>query len=146
MIKASYILLALISFISFSVQAESSNISKQSDVVKKLITKYAVEAKKDDPKSTFSAAAGREFYLWRRSYGPLDVSCSSCHTDNPASEGKHNETNKPIRPLAPSANPDRFTNADKADQAIAKHCKDMYRKDCSPQQKGDFLTFLISVK
>ncbi len=148
--KSQYMLIALIGFISLSAQAESNNISDQfalqSDVVKKLYAKYALEAKEVNPKSTLSADAGRAFYTKRRSWSSKDVSCSSCHTDNPANEGKHNETGKPIKPLALSANQKRFTNAQKVEINFSKHCMDLYKKDCSAQDKGDFLAYLMSVK
>lgn len=148
--KTSYMLLTLIGFISLSAQAGSNNSSNQfalqSEVVKSLYTKYALEAKEVNPKSTLSADAGRTLYTKRRSWSSKDVSCSSCHTDNPANEGKHNETGKPIKPLALSANPNRFTNAKKVEINFSKHCMDLYKKDCSAQDKGDFLVYLMSLK
>ncbi len=144
--RTLHVLLALIGFISLSAQANDNDVSKQSDVEKKLLSKFALEAKKENPKFTFSVEAGREFYTFRRTFGPRDVSCSACHTDNPANEGKHLETKKPIKPLAPAVNPDRFTDAAKAEKAFAKHCMDLLKHDCTAQQKGDFLTYLMSVK
>ena len=143
--KMPYILLALIGSISLSVQAASINPA-QVAAISSLVTKYAMEAQKEDPKATFSAAEGRQFYLWRRSILERDVSCCSCHTKNPASEGKHNVTEKPIKPLAPSKSPDRFTDIEKIEKNLTMHCTDLYGKDCTAKQKTDFFMYLLSVK
>jgi cytochrome c peroxidase len=144
--KTLYMLIALIGFISLSTRAESNNISKQADVLRNLLTNYAIEAKKENPKPTFSADAGRALYVKRRSYQEQDVSCSSCHTDNPANEGKNVDTGRSIKPLAISANPNRFTDAKKVEKNFSIHCIDLYKKDCSAQDKGDFLTYIMSIK
>jgi Domain of unknown function (DUF1924) len=142
--KASCILLALMGSISLSVQAERIN-SSQVSAISTLVTKYAVKAKKEDPNATFSALDGREFYLARRSTGESDVSCFSCHSDNPAKEGKHIRTHQSIKPLAPTTNPERFTDIGKIERNLVKHCVDLYGKDCSAKQKTDFFMYLISV-
>jgi cytochrome c peroxidase len=144
--KTLYILIPLIGFISLSIQAETNNVSKQAEVVKILFDKYAKEAREENPKSTLSADAGRALYVKRRSYQSQDVSCSSCHTDNPANEGKNVDTGKPIKPLAISANPNRFINAKKVEKNFSIHCIDLYKKDCSAQDKGDFLAYIMSIK
>lgn len=138
--KFSYMLLALLGFISFSAQADVSGAEEAA-------RNYAASAKKLNPKSTFTAEAGRAFFTKKviDKFGK-DVSCSTCHTDNPASEGKHKETGKPIKPLAPSANPDRFSDVNKTERNFSKHCKDLYKKNCSAQEKGDYITYLLTVK
>lgn len=138
--KTSYLLLALLSFISFSAQADVK-------LAEQAAQGYGEQAKKLNPKSTLSAAAGRAFFTKKvvDKFGK-DVSCSACHTDNPASEGKHKETGKPIKPLAPSANPDRFSDVNKTERNFSKHCKDLYKKDCAAQDKGDYVTYLLTVK
>jgi len=47
-----------------------------------------------------TSEAGRAFYIKKVSVDGKDVSCSSCHSDDPTKDGKHNETGKPIKPLA----------------------------------------------
>jgi len=138
--KISCMLLALVGFISFSAHADVK-------LAEQAAQKYGEEAKKLNPKSTLSAEAGRAFYTKKvvDRFGK-DVSCSACHTDNPASEGKHKETGKSIKPLAPSANPDRFADVNKTERNFSKHCKDLYQKDCSAQDKGDYVTYLLTVK
>ena len=107
---------------------------------------YGVHAKELDPKSTLSAAAGRAFFTKKVIVDGKDVSCSTCHTDNPADVGKHKETGKPIKPLAPSVNPNRFSDRNKTEKNFSAHCRDLYKKDCSAQEKGDYITYLLTVK
>jgi hypothetical protein len=75
-----------------------------------------------------------------------DVSCSSCHTENPAAYGKNSDTNKEILPLAPAANPDRFTDMAKVDKWFKRNCNDVFERECTAQEKGDVLAYLISVE
>lgn len=58
----------------------------------------------------FSATRGAAFFT---STHGREWSCAACHTRNPATEGRHAKTDKPIAPLAPAANAERFARADK---------------------------------
>ena len=73
-------------------------------------------------------------------------SCSSCHGTPPSSPGKHASTNKAIDPLAPSANPDAFTDTAKTDKWFRRNCNDVLGRECQPQEKADVLSYLISIK
>jgi hypothetical protein len=90
----------------------------------------------------FSAARGETFY--KNKHGS-DWSCSTCHTDNPAMQGKHAKTDKPIKPLAPSANAERFTDMKKIEKWFKRNCNDVLDRVCTPQEKGDFLTYLLTI-
>lgn len=59
--------------------------------------------------------------------------------------GKHSVTGKPIDPLAPAANPERFTNPAKVEKWFKRNCKDVLKRECTPQEKGDVLTYLLSI-
>lgn len=48
--------------------------------------------------------------------------------------------------MSPAVNPNRFSSVNKSAAAFTKHCTDLYGKDCSPQDKGDFITYLLTVK
>jgi len=91
----------------------------------------------------FSAAHGEVFFKTKHSH---DLSCSSCHTDNPAAEGKHSETDKLIKPLAPAANNERFTDMKKVKKWFKRNCSDVLDRECTPQEKGDVLSYLLTVK
>jgi hypothetical protein len=91
----------------------------------------------------FSAERGGQFY---RSKHGAEWSCASCHTDNPAAPGKHAKTDKEIKPMAPAANAERFADATKVDKWFKRNCGDVLNRACTAQEKGDFLTFLMSVR
>ena len=105
---------------------------------------FAQESKAQNPAfKGFSAKAGESFY--KNKHGG-DWSCSSCHTDNPAAEGKHAVTGKIIHPLSPNANPSRFTDATKVNKWFKRNCNDVLKRECTPEEKGNLLTYLLSVK
>ena len=123
----------------------------------KLIAGYNEKAKAEAAKASkpnkpvvaeaFSAENGRQIYLMKRNWeGDELPACAACHTDDPKSAGTHNETKKPIKPLAPAANPERFTDAAKVEKNFTTHCREVYSRDCTSAEKGHFLTYLLSVK
>ncbi|MFZ2524178.1 MAG: DUF1924 domain-containing protein [Candidatus Ferrigenium altingense] len=91
----------------------------------------------------FSAARGESFF--KAKHGG-EWSCASCHTENPAALGKHAKTGKVIDPLAPSANAERFTSPKKVDKWFKRNCNDVLSRACTPQEKGDVLAYLLTVK
>jgi Domain of unknown function (DUF1924) len=91
----------------------------------------------------FSAARGESFF--KAKHGG-EWSCASCHTENPAAQGKHAKTGKVIDPLAPSANAERFTSPKKVDKWFKRNCNDVLSRVCTPQEKGDMLAYLLTVK
>jgi mono/diheme cytochrome c family protein len=93
--------------------------------------------------SGFSAQRGEAFF--KATHG-AEWSCASCHTANPLGAGKHAKTGKPIAPLAPAANPERFTNAATIDKWFRRNCNDVLGRACSAQEKGDVLQYLLSLK
>lgn len=102
---------------------------------------------KNDAASTpgfqgFSAANGETFF--KTKHGG-EWSCSSCHTDNPAALGKHAKTDKLIKPMAPAANPERFSDLAKVEKWFKRNCKDVLERECTAQEKGDVMTYLMSV-
>jgi hypothetical protein len=103
---------------------------------------YASEAKRESPGfAAFSADRGRAFFS--ATHGK-DWSCSTCHTANPSAPGRHTITGKAIAPLAPSANPERFTDAAKADKWFRRNCTDVAGRACTAQEKGDILAWLMT--
>jgi mono/diheme cytochrome c family protein len=73
-------------------------------------------------------------------------SCASCHTDKPTASGRHAKTDKAIKPLAPVANIERFTDAAKVDKWFRRNCNDVLNRECSAAEKADVLAFLIAQK
>jgi hypothetical protein len=55
-------------------------------------------------------------------------------------------TAKVIAPLAPAANPQRFTDPGKAEKWFRRNCKDVLTRECSAAEKADLLAFLLKVE
>lgn len=91
----------------------------------------------------FSAERGEAFF--KAKHGG-DWSCASCHSDNPSVQGKHAKTGKIIQPLAPLANAERFTDMKKVEKWFKRNCNDVLDRVCSPQEKGDILSYLLTAK
>lgn len=73
-------------------------------------------------------------------------SCSTCHTTRPAQPGRHDKTGKTIAPLAPAANPERFTRTAKVDKWFRRNCNDVVGRECSAREKADLLAWLMTLK
>ena len=105
---------------------------------------YRTQAKQENAVfKDFTVAAGQKLY---GTVGPNQLSCASCHTDSPKATGKHAKTNKAIDPLAPSANSKRFTDLAQVEKWFKRNCNDALGRACSTQEKGDFMTYVLSVK
>lgn len=70
--------------------------------------------------------------------------CTSCHTKNLQAQGKHANTGKPIDPLAPSVNAERLTDSKKIEKWFKRNCKWTLGRECSAQEKSDFLSYIRS--
>jgi len=129
---------------------------------------YAEMAKQEDPAfAGFSAERGRAFYFRAHSIdGGSELSCASCHHADPRKgtvahldqipcRGCHvtldkggqgrSAVKRQIRPLAPSVNPDRFTNEWQVEFWFGWNCELLLKRDCTPQEKGDFITWLMTI-
>lgn len=95
--------------------------------------------------SGFDAARGQK--IWTReakAEGGEMMSCTKCHGDDLAKDGKHFKTGKLIKPMAASANAERFTDAKKIEKWFKRNCNDVLGRECTAQEKGDVLKFLLS--
>jgi cytochrome b len=110
-----------------------------------ILAGYAKAAKSADPAfSGFSAQRGEQIYRSRNTASADFVGCFTCHTDDPTRPGRHAKTGREIAPAAVSANPKRFTDAEKVEERFGRDCKTVLGRDCSARDKGDFITFLAS--
>ncbi len=101
---------------------------------------YAAAARRESPQfAGFSAQRGAQFF--RATHGN-DWSCASCHTPDPAAAGRHARTGVRLEPLAPAANPSRFTDPAKVEKWFRRNCNDVLGRECTVQEKGDVLAFL----
>ena len=93
-----------------------------------------------------SAARGEKFFFAKVAQANGEIaSCTTCHTDNPKAAGK-TRAHKPIEPLAPVANRERLTDPAKVEKWFKRNCKDVLARECTAQEKADFVAFLIAVK
>lgn len=72
------------------------------------------------------------------------MSCSSCHGTDLSKSGKHHKTHKVIEPMSTKVNAERFTDEKKIEKWFKRNCKDVWSRECTAQEKADFLTFLLA--
>ena len=111
----------------------------QADVVSDLLKQYEGQGA-----SAFNPATAEA--MWTKPFTDAKTGearrCSTCHTEDLRRVGKHATTGKAIDPLAPSANPKRLTEAEKVEKWLSRNCKWVLSRECSPQEKGDFLVMI----
>ena len=61
------------------------------------------------------------------------------------SSGKQARTGKPIDPLAPSVNSERFTDTKFVEKWFGRNCNSVLGRDCSAQEKADIISWLMSL-
>jgi len=92
----------------------------------------------------FSAATGEK--MWSQKHTDSKTgkmrSCSTCHTTNLSAQGKHAKTGKVIDPLAPSVNAERLTDIKFINKWFKRNCKWTLGRECTAQEKGDFLEYI----
>ncbi len=72
-------------------------------------------------------------------------SCASCHGQRPITPGRHAGTGKAIGALAPSANPNRFTDTAKTEKWFRRNCNDVLGRECTAGEKADVLAWLLGL-
>ena len=102
-----------------------------------LLRSYEAQSGKASP------AKGEQFFNAKHS---KEWSCASCHENPPNHDTKHIVTGKVIKPLAPSANPARFTDEAKTEKWFKRNCNDVLGRECAAQEKADVLSWLMTVK
>ncbi len=112
--------------------------SAQAETPRDFLTRFEKEAG-----SPASAERGARFFTAKQGG---EWSCASCHTDKPTQAGRHAKTDKPITPLAPAANAERFTDAAKVDKWFRRNCNDTVNRLCSAQEKADVMAWLLALK
>jgi len=112
-----------------------------------LLKQYEVQAKQEHSAFTgFSAEKGATFFKTERVHSDgKNVSCATCHTADPRNQGK-TRANKVIEPMAPIVNPKRFTDAAKVEKWFGRNCKDVLERACTAQEKGDYISYMLSIK
>ncbi len=92
----------------------------------------------------FSAERGRKLFSSHHTGGkPKTPSCTTCHTADPRNAGR-TRAGKRIAPMALSVTPSRFSDPKKVRKWFRRNCRSVLGRECTPQEKGDFLTFMFS--
>jgi formate-dependent nitrite reductase cytochrome c552 subunit len=92
----------------------------------------------------FTADAGKTMWTRITAREGKQRSCATCHNSDLKSVGKQANTGKPIKPLAPSANAERLTRKAEVEKWFNRNCKWTLGRACTPQEKGDFLAFIVT--
>lgn len=93
------------------------------------------------------ASAERGQKLYTTNFGKeFGWSCASCHGSTPTKSGRHEVTEKAIKPLAPAANAARFSDRSQAEFYFKLNCQDVMGRACTAAEKADVLSWLISLK
>ncbi len=109
------------------------------DAIAQLENQYQNEGATD-----FDATRGKA--LWDKNFTDAKTgktrNCSTCHGSDLNQAGKHVRTNKLIKAMAPSANPERYTKVKKIKKWFLRNCKWTLGRECTAQEKGDVLAYL----
>ena len=108
------------------------------------LAQYASAAKAADPAfAGFSASRGKTLHSQTFTGGKPDTpSCTSCHGTDPRVAGR-NATGRAIEPVALSAAPTRYTDPAKVEKWFKRNCTEVMGRECSPAEKGDWLSFMF---
>lgn len=107
------------------------------------LAQYAKSAKVANPAfSGFSAERGKTLHTQAFNGGKPDTpACTTCHGKDTRAGGR-TLSGKSIDPMALSAAPARYTDAAKVEKWFKRNCNEVLGRECSAQEKGDWLTFM----
>ena len=128
---------ALIALLLATSTSFSANAAPKADF-DKLLQHYAQQGGKD-----FNADRGKAFWLKDQVSDSGDkMNCATCHGNDLKLPGKHNKSGKVIEPMASTVNAERYTDLEKVEKWFTRNCKQVLRRECTPQEKGDVLRYL----
>ena len=108
-----------------------------------LLAGYAREAGLSGP-AAFSASRGEALHQRQAGGGKADTpACTSCHGTDPRQAGR-TRTGKSIAPMAASASPERYTDPAKVEKWFKRNCDEVLGRACTPQEKGDWIAYMLS--
>jgi hypothetical protein len=122
----------------------------QANAIPEMMDTYKAEGA-----SNFSAEAGKKMWTESKPFTDRDGvlqegrTCATCHNADLTTSGKHKKTGKIIAAMAPSVpfvamdenDTPRFSEAKKIRKWFKRNCKWTYGRECTAQEKGDFLTY-----
>jgi hypothetical protein len=121
--------------------------TRLNDEMQQLVDTYAVEARtlNSDFKG-FSAEDGKKLFNSSRMHSKKKESrsCTKCHTKDPSSDGR-TTVGKKIEPISPAVTPKRFTEPKKVKKWFRRNCKWVLERECTPEEKGNYITYMMSL-
>lgn len=129
------IMMILICLASLPAQASEA-------VITEVMDSYSSQGSGD-----FSAERGKSMWIETHTQktSGKSVSCATCHSANLRQTGSHVRTGKLIQPMAASAaGADRFKDSAKIEKWFLRNCKWTLGRECTIQEKGDFLAYFLS--
>jgi hypothetical protein len=154
---------------AFAILLVCSRLAALAASPEEMLSEYARQAREADPAfSGFSGERGRALYFveFEMETGEM-LSCAACHDADPRVERyAHHDPipcvachrfqstdfdelpriKRQFLPLAPSANPDRFTNPRETEKWFKMNCRLLMQRECTPLEKGDVLTWLLTIR
>lgn len=118
--------------------------ASQAGVREDQLAQYASAAKSANPTfAGFSAERGSNLHTQAFTGGKPDTpACTSCHGKDTRGTGK-TPTGKTIDAMAASVTPARYTDPAKVEKWFKRNCTEVLGRVCTPQEKGDWLTFML---
>ncbi len=130
--------------ISIFALAVPLSIAAQADAGRdKILADLLAQAKTADANfAAFSADDGKAFWQGTHTGGKPDTpSCTTCHTKDPKATGQ-TRVGKAIEPMAVSANPKRFTDAETVAKWFLRNCNSVLGRECTAAEKGNVIAYL----
>lgn len=137
---------ALLVVFAFPVVASAASLSAPIPAaLTEQLSAYAAAARTANPGfAGFSAARGETIYARAFASGKPDTpACTSCHGKDPRAVGQA-LTGKRIEPMALSLAPTRYADPAKVEKWFKRNCQEVIGRECTAQEKGDWLTFVSS--
>ncbi|RXJ68433.1 hypothetical protein CRV08_06270 [Halarcobacter ebronensis] len=115
-------------------------------VIEEYLTNLKNEVIKEKPDfKGFDTKRGEEIFTSKHlGKKGKEISCSSCHGIDLTKSHQNFFTAKVIEPLSPKANPQRLTDKKKIDKWLKRNFNDVYKREGTPKEKGDVLSFIMS--
>ena len=118
--------------------------ASQAGVREDQLAQYASAAKAETPGfAGFSAERGKTLHSQNFTGGKPDTpACTSCHGKDPRGTGRA-PSGKAIEAMAASVTPARYTDPAKVEKWFKRNCTEVMGRECSPAEKGDWLSFMF---
>jgi cytochrome c553 len=143
--KTFALAMTIVALGAFALGAFGVNSAQAEPARDAILAAFANTAKAENSAfAGFNASAGETLFTSKHTGGKPDTpSCTSCHGASPQAIGQ-TRAGKVIDPMAVSKNASRYTDTEKVDKWFFRNCRSVLGRECTAQEKGDYLIFMIS--